>query len=152
MRSSAMEGSSFGLRSAPKVFNAVADVLEWHVIRLGVNLIYHYLDNFIVLGPPGSSKCQRDLQLLEVECHKLELPLAKPRHVVPTTCLVFLGIEIDTLARSLMLPEEKLQRLIQTLNEWGDKKVCTHRQLESFIGLLNHACKVVFPGRTFYGE
>ena len=139
----------FGLRSAPKIFNAVADALEWRVRRLGVSLIYHYLDDFIVIGRPGSSQCQRDLQLLEEECQKLGLPLAEPKRVGPTTCLPFLGIEIDTLAGSLRLPEEKLRRLIQTLDEWGDKKVCTRRQLESLVGLLNHACKVVFPGRTF---
>ena len=64
----------FGLRSAPKIFNTVADALEWHVRRLGVSLIYHYLDDFIVLGPPGSSQCQRDLELLEEgQCRRGQL-------------------------------------------------------------------------------
>ena len=35
------------------------------------------------------------------------------------------------------------------LQQWGDRKVCTRRDLESLIGMLNHACKVVRAGRSF---
>jgi hypothetical protein len=33
--------------------------------------------------------------------------------------------------------------------EWGDRKVCRRRELESLVGTLNHACKVVRCGRSF---
>ena len=60
-----------------------------------------------------------------------------------------MGIEIDSVAKSLRLPAEKLERLVSTIQEWGDRKVCTRRQLESLVGLLNHTCKVVWPGHMF---
>ena len=41
----------FGLRSAPKIFNAVADALEWCIAKEGVEAIYHYLDD-CHLGSP----------------------------------------------------------------------------------------------------
>ena len=41
----------FGLRSAPKIFNALADALEWCVASGGVVNIFHYLDDFAVVGP-----------------------------------------------------------------------------------------------------
>ena len=44
----------FGLRSAPKMFNVVADGLEWCICQRGVQCIFHYLDDYIVLGPPDS--------------------------------------------------------------------------------------------------
>ena len=44
----------FGLRSAPKLFTAVADALEWCIHKRGVESIFHYLDDFIVMAPPGS--------------------------------------------------------------------------------------------------
>ena len=47
----------FGLRSAPKIFNAVADALEWCIASEGVEVMYHYLDDFAVLGPPDSAQC-----------------------------------------------------------------------------------------------
>ena len=55
---------SFGLRSAPKVFNAVADALEWVVRSSGVQEIFYYLDDFLVVGAPGSSQCADDLVTL----------------------------------------------------------------------------------------
>ena len=38
----------FGLRSAPKIFNAVADALQWCLRHKGIEFIYHYLDDFYV--------------------------------------------------------------------------------------------------------
>ena len=35
------------------------------------------------------------------------------------------------------------------VDEWENGKVCTRRELESFIGILQHACKVIRPGRSF---
>ena len=75
----------------------------------------------------------------------LSVPLAAHKCEGPTTCFTFLGIEMDSRARILRLPADKLQRLILVFQEWGDRKVCTWRELESLIGLLNHACKVVRP-------
>ena len=48
----------FGLRSAPKIFNAVADAMEWILREHGVKTSLHYLDDFIVFGDPGTSECQ----------------------------------------------------------------------------------------------
>ena len=47
----------FGLCSAPKVFTAVADALEWCIRERGVTGIDHYLDDFITVAPPGSNMC-----------------------------------------------------------------------------------------------
>lgn len=35
----------FGLRSAPKIFSAVADALQWILVHKGVKTILHYLDD-----------------------------------------------------------------------------------------------------------
>ena len=139
----------FGLRSAPKIFNAVADGLEWCIRQRGVQCIFHYLDDYIVLGPPGSSRCEHDLNVLREVCRELGVPLALHKCEGPATRLTFLGIEIDTARGLLRLPAEKLERLRTLLQEWGDRKVCMRKELESLIGILNHACKVVRPGRSF---
>ena len=139
----------FGLRSAPKIFNAIADAIQWHVEREGVDHVDHYLDDFIVIGPPRSPQCQQALDTMIRSCAHLGVPLASQKTVGPTTCLTFLGITIDTLANELRLPPDKLTRLRSLLAEWGDRKVCNQRELESLIGLLNHACKVIRPGRSF---
>ena len=38
----------FGLRSAPKIFSAVADTLEWILRSRGVTYLLHYLDDFFL--------------------------------------------------------------------------------------------------------
>ena len=139
----------FGLRSAPKIFNAVADALNWVIAQAGVRTSRHYLDDFIVVGPAGSAECQQALDILTRLCRYLGVPLASHKQVGPTSCLVFLGIEINSVTGQLRLPADKLTRLQTTLHEWGDRKACTRKELESLIGSLNHACKVVRSGRSF---
>ena len=67
----------------------------------------------------------------------------------PATCLIFLGIEIDTFEMELRLPAVKLWRLEHELKSWAEKKSCTKRELQSLAGQLQHAATVVRPGHTF---
>ena len=139
----------FGLRSAPKFFTAVADALEWILRDEGVEHVDHYLDDYILFGPPGSDKCAQQLEVTLRVCERLGVPLAKEKLEGPTECLTFLGIELDTRAGILRLPEDKLGRIRVALDEWERKRACTKRELESLIGTLQHACRVVRPGRPF---
>ena len=49
----------FGLRSAPIIFSAVADALQWVVKARGAIHVFHYVDDFVIVGPSHSSKCSR---------------------------------------------------------------------------------------------
>ena len=82
-------------------------------------------------------------------CAELGIPIAEHKRDGPSTCIMFLGIEIDTIAGELRLPADKLHHLQALLHRWGDHKACERKELESLIGLLNHACKVVQAGRSF---
>ena len=42
----------FGLRSAPKLFNILADFLAWIMENAGVSYLIHYLDDYLTMGPP----------------------------------------------------------------------------------------------------
>ena len=139
----------FGLRSAAKIFSAVADALEWILRRRGVDHVAHYLDDFIILGAPHSSQCAHSLRIVVDTCAELGVPLALDKCEGPSTCLTFLRIELDTKTRTLRLPRDKLARILDTLETWQEKKVCCRKELESLVGLLHHACKIVRPGRSF---
>ncbi len=54
----------------------------------------------------------------------------------PTKVVVFLGIELDTEAVTLRLPDEKLQRLQREIRRWSGRKTCAKRELLSLIGQL----------------
>ena len=79
----------FGLRSAPKIVNAVADGLEWILQRKGINYLYHYLDDFIILGRAGSNQCVDDLAALKQVCSELGVPLAADKCAVQLPALHF---------------------------------------------------------------
>ncbi len=86
----------FGIRSAPKIFHAIADAAEWIVQDEGVGELYHYLDDFLLIGLSNSPECTGSLAILLTTFEQLALPVAPEKLEGPTTRLVFLGIEIDS--------------------------------------------------------
>ena len=62
----------FELRSAPKIFNALADTLLWVMYYRGVRFGIHYLDDFLFAGPPGSTKCSIALSIALEICRWLK--------------------------------------------------------------------------------
>eukprot|EP00731_Ephydatia_muelleri_P018367 Em0011g407a len=115
----------FGLRSAPKIFSVVADAAEWIARAGGVRILYHYLDDVVLLSK--AEEAAEQLNLFLGLLLDLGMPVAPEKLEGPGPVVTFLGIEIDTLTMELRLPEKKLVEL----------------------GKLQHACKVVRPGRTF---
>ena len=140
----------FGLRSAPYIFTAIADTVQWMATHNhGVDFLQHYLDDFLTLGPPASPVCYNNLQTCIQLCTKLGLPLHPDKLEGPSTCLSILGIELDSSTLQARLPPQKRERIIALLGTWAGKRFCRRRELESLIGHLHHACKVAPQGRTF---
>ena len=85
----------FGLRSAPKLFNTIADLLAWIMRQHWVQPLLHYLDDFLTVGPPNSNICQQNLDTIKQVCDILRVPLALKKVEGPATSLSFLGITLD---------------------------------------------------------
>ena len=126
-------------------------LLEWYVKQEGLEFLFHYLDHFAVICPPNSRACHHVLDTLKIICAELGVPLAPEKQAGPSTIITFLGIIIDTMKQELRLPRDKLKRLIETVSEWASskRKWCTRRELESLIGVLRHATKVIHAGQFF---
>ena len=138
----------FGLRSAPKIFSALVDAAQWIAENCGVSFVRHYLDDFITCGAPSTDECQFNLDTLIELFRRLDLPLALEKSEGPATCIVFLGILIDTIAGELRLPVEKLRKLKASLAGWIRRKRCTKRELLSITGQLQNAARMVKQGRS----
>ena len=96
----------FGLMFAPKLYNAEADALLWILERSdGVNGL-HYLDDFLFLGAPNSSQCERALQAALARCRNLGVPVAPGKTKGPNTTLTFLGIELDSVTYRASPPSQ----------------------------------------------
>ena len=150
----------FGLRSAPLIFTAIADAAQWIMQRRGASYVFHYIDDYITMGAPESCKCEENNTIMHQVCADIGLPPEPEKDEGPTTTIVFTGIEIDSMAMKVCLPEDKLTRMRAELARWRGKKAskkrelarwraCKKRELLSLIGLLSHACKVVRAGRIF---
>ena len=140
----------FGLRSAPFIFSSVADLLEW-ILRhnYGLNFLLHYLDDFYTMGPPNSPACQNNLDTCLRLFRDWHIPLHPDKVEGPSTCLTVLGIELDSITLQARLPRDKFVRIVALLESWSVKRHCSRKELESLIGTLHHACKVIPQGRTF---
>ena len=139
----------FGLRSVPKFFTAVADALQWVFQKQGVTWVAHYLDDYITIGPPNSEVCKQNLEGMLSSCRSLGVPVAMEKCAGPSTTIVFLGFELDTISMVVWLPDAMLQAMLRLVREWMGKKTCQKRDLESLSGHLQHAATVIRPGRTF---
>ena len=139
----------FGLRSAPKLFNILADFLAWILNQQGVSPVLHYLDDFLTMGQADSATCHNNFTTIQQTCQKLGIPLALEKLEGPSHSLTFLGIEIDTIHMEARLPQDKLSRISKQLTSWLGKRKATKREILSLVGSLQHASKVVRPGRTF---
>ena len=139
----------FGLRSAPKLFNILADLLAWIAKQNRISFLIHYLDNFLTMGPPSSPICQQNLNLLIRICSYLGVPLALEKVEGPSTVLPFLGIVLDTTRMEARLPDEKLTRLKEEVSLWINRTDAKKREILSLVGSLQHATKVVRYGRAF---
>ena len=139
----------FGLCSAPYIFNPVPDLVEG-IIRNKYRVadLMHYLSDFITASPANALQCSQNLQTLLAVCRSLGLPLHPNKCIGPSTHLVVLGIELDSLDQTTRLPAEKLMALQELIQSWWTRQWCNRCQLESVIGHLHHAAKVVWRGRT----
>ena len=142
----------FGLRSAPKLFSAVSDLIAWVLHQHGITYQLHYLDDFLFLGPPLTAVTEQALTSATRVLHELGIPVALHKLEGPAKLLEFLGVLIDTHSFQLRLPAAKLGHLQTLCKEWAAKSCCRRRDLESFLGHLCHAATVVRQGRTFLRE
>ena len=114
--------------------------------------MFHYLDDFLIVAPPQPEECQRDLRKLLQLFSKLGVPVAEEKREGPSTQLTFLGIELDTREMVRRLPRKKVSELRDLVKKWSQRKSCLVKDLQSLVGKLMHACKVVRPGRSFLGR
>ena len=96
----------FGLHSAPYIFNSVADMVEWILLKSrDVSNLLHYLDNFITAGPPNSDKCAINLSTSVSVCKSLGLPLHPNKCIGPSTVLMVLGTSLIPTSRWRAFPQ-----------------------------------------------
>ena len=137
----------FGLRSSPAIFDSVASAIEW--IMQEQFAIPHLLHDDFLNACSGSVVAHQQLAILLRAFTYLGVPLAPAKVEGPAQVLTFLGIILDTRRLEARLPMDKLSELRDLLRATLHSVSISQRQLESLLGKLSFAARVVVPGRTF---
>ena len=103
----------------------------------GVTIIFNYLDDFLTLGKPGLDECQLNLTSILVTCNSTGLPVEVDKCQGPVSCILFLGMELNSVALEIHLPGDKLANLRSLLHSWRGRKACRKRELLPLIGSLS---------------
>jgi len=131
------------------IFEAISSALEWIAVnKLNIRFPTHILDDFLFANHAYSS-CERDLVAFSNMCQEVGVPLSEEKTYYPDTTMSFLGIELDTRLMEARLPIDKLQKCKETIQEFLLRSSVSLKQVQSLVGLLNHVCQVVVPGRAF---
>ncbi len=139
-----------GCRTSCAIFESFSKALHWIAThKLKIQGVTHILDDFIFVGPPQSPVTSNNLQSFLDLCFECNIPIKESKTVLPSTCIIAHGIEVDSVKMEARLPQDKLTKARDLLILYSTKRKITLKQLQSLIGLLNFACKAVAPGRAF---
>ena len=127
----------FWLRSAPKLFNVLADLLSWIILKQGASSLLHYLDDILTIRSPTSGICKQNLNITTRTCdEELGMPLELGKVQGPATSLPFLGIILDSSTMEARLPLDMLTCIQHEQRSWQGKKTATERQILSLVALF----------------
>jgi hypothetical protein len=138
----------FGLRTSPFIFDLFSRGLNWILQNeFGWTAVLHYLDDFLAVLAPHLNATQyaEDFDSL---CDDLGFTV-KHKKSYSGTCTDFLGLEIDTAAMEARLPSEKHAKALLLVRTYLRRRSITLLELQSLIGFLSFAAKVVPLGRPF---
>ena len=79
----------------------------------------------------------------------LKAPVVSSKTIGPSQEIEFMGIVLDSIRMEARLPQDKLSRIHDLLDSFKSRRSVRLVELQSLIGTLQFACKVVVPGRTF---
>lgn len=146
----------FGLRSAPYIFNQLSDAIEWILLnKCAISFVCHILDDFLIVEPPLpptpplDSLCRASLSSMILTFKTLNIPISASKTEGPSQIIQFMGIILDSGKMEARLPEDKVERIKSALSNFQSLQSTTLQELQSLIGTLNFACKVIAPGRPF---
>ncbi len=143
---------AMGAACSCQKFEKLSTFLQWVIEhKSGYDSLAHYCDDFLGWGPLGTSQAEDLLALFVDTCQEFGVPIAHDKTVPPTTCLVFLGLTLDTERQEVRVPPDKLESTLalidNALNRPSSK--ITLSELQSLIGKLQFLCRAIAPGRAF---
>lgn len=139
----------FGSRSSPRIFDTLSRAVCWIALHnYNIPVILHLLDDFLTIQSPDTCGF-KTMALLTMIFKRLGIPISSKKTVGPTTSLEYLGIILDTSKMEARLPKDKIDRIINFIEQFLSKRSVRKRELLQLLGHFNFAARVIIPGRSF---
>ena len=138
----------FGSKLAPFIFDKLSQAVRRIMAGKGFNNLVSYLDDFLCVSD-SKEGCMTMLKELVNLVRKLGFSINYNKVMGPCKVITFLGVEIDTNAMVLRLPQDKLEKCRHYLGQFNSRKRVTKRQTQRLIGFLSWASGVVTGGRVY---
>ena len=135
-----------GCRIAPYICQRTTDMVA-HIQGAMGYFVLNYVDDFI--GAEYSTRVGEAYQTLIRLLSNIGLDRSEKKSVSPTQVIDFIGNLVDTINMTLGITAARKIEIIETLQDWRHKTMCTRTQLESLIGKLQFLSNCVKPGRLF---
>jgi len=132
------------------IFEDFSTAIQWILInKLGVLHMSHILDDFMFFGKSNTSQCNLYLHSFLQLAKSIGLPIKASKTVHPTTLVQLHGLEVCTVTMEVRLPQDKVAKALGLIQSLSKRRTATLVQLQSLIGTLTFAMKVVVAGRAF---
>lgn len=138
----------FGARRAPFVFNHLTQSVKAMMQARGYKGIVCFLDDFLIIDKQ-KEVCQQAVQILVKLLRELGFSINYDKMVMPSQCLTFLGININSVEMNLKLPADKLMDIHSTIASLINKRKATKKELQRLAGKLAFANQCVYGGVFF---
>lgn len=136
----------FGLRSSAMICQRTTSAVIHIFSQLGFTADV-YLDDFY--GAETPTRAESAFQALQTLFDHLGLQSSQEKDCRPSTKMICLGIEVDTLDFCLRVPQERIQDLLSELDCWVFKHYYSIKELQSLLGKLSFVTACVPAGRIF---
>lgn len=138
----------FGLSTGPYYFHSISCFIAEILKNVFDVALVHYLDDYIVIAPT-LSEALRDQNYTISTLRYLGFYISWKKISTPSTCTIYLGIQIDTIKMELSLPSDKVEKFKKYVNKYVIATYITRKELEQLNGLLAHCAQIVQGGRIF---
>ncbi len=124
----------FGIRNGAKamqqVSQAVVDILNSHKLHC-----LAYIDD---LASAHSTRAQANKSFAKCTeiLKELGITEAVEKQQEPSTTATWLGIQFDTEAMQMRIPQSKIDQTLNIAEKWVNKSICTQGELRSLLGKL----------------
>ena len=137
----------FGSKNSSLIMQSIANAII-HILKKNNIQALMYLDDLLVISK-GWEKAKNDVEIVTKIFRDLNLPTVPEKAQGPQKAVIWLGVVFDTSDFTISVPEEKLDKVIQNIEQLYMLETITLKQMQSIIGKIVHISKCIIPSRIF---